>query len=397
MPWKSTRKSCRASASGTVWGLAGDVNLDPIAGREDHELVAGERPGQGVEPPGVLGPVEGQGLADGGGRGAVVDPQSEQPHGTLPAVLDGAVGRGELRASTPTQANTRKAKATIVRTITLRPRIAGRNRAWSRHREHQPHPQGADDLGIGPAEREPRPSATPRAFTLSTMPIRSPNVSRGNAIVIAPRLTRSLLLEARQRQPEPRRLLGLESPHLGQVHEPGGERHAGEDGAGQQEDAVDRAPEGASGRPSSQSDSRGANQPAATTRPRTSGSTNRPTATFRGQWTIRYRPIRATIQDSDHQRLEGRGHRQDVGPLIARLARKAVWTAQPRAVSPTARYQRNGLRTTSRASSRAGPGRKFRRNRGLSSGPWRRRCRRPPGSTRLRGVGQAYRSGTPSL
>ena len=42
------------------------------------------------------------------------------------------MGVGNRSASTPTQVNTKKAKATIVRTITLLPRIAGRNRAWSK-------------------------------------------------------------------------------------------------------------------------------------------------------------------------------------------------------------------------------------------------------------------------
>ena len=38
---------------------------------------------------------------------------------------------GSRSASTPTQVKTRNAKATIVSTIMLRPRIAGRNRACS--------------------------------------------------------------------------------------------------------------------------------------------------------------------------------------------------------------------------------------------------------------------------
>ena len=62
---------------------------------------------------------------------------------------------------------------------------------------------------------------------------------------------------------------------------------------------------------SSQSDSRGANQPATTTRPSTSGSTKIPTATGLGERNIRYSPIRATIHDSSISDSNGvvTGHR----------------------------------------------------------------------------------------
>ena len=95
---------------------------------------------------------------------------------------------------------------------------------------------------------------------------------------------------------------------------------------------------------------RGANQPATITRPSTSGSTNIPTATGLGERTIRYSPIKATIHDStmtDSNAVVT----STSGFLSARLARNAVWTSQPSAIKPAARYQRTALRTTNRASS----------------------------------------------
>src|SRR5205807_701862 len=117
--------------------LTGDVELDPVAGREHGELVAGEGSRQGVEPVGALAVIEGQGLAHRGGRRPVIDPDGQQLHSALPAAA-AAVDRlppcpvCSPSTSTPTHVNTRKANATIVRIMTPRPRIAGRKRAWSR-------------------------------------------------------------------------------------------------------------------------------------------------------------------------------------------------------------------------------------------------------------------------
>ena len=61
---------------------------------------------------------------------------------------------------------------------------------------------------------------------------------------------------------------------------------------------MDSAPERKHASHSSQSDCRGANQPAMITRPSTSGSTNIPAATGLGERTIRYSPIKATIHES---------------------------------------------------------------------------------------------------
>ena len=51
------------------------------------------------------------------------------------------------------------------------------------------------------------------------------------------------LLKAGQRQSEPRWTLGLETPHLNQVHEAGKERHAREDGTAQEENPMHCPPE----------------------------------------------------------------------------------------------------------------------------------------------------------
>src|SRR5262249_22818782 len=113
---------------------AGGVELDPVARGQDHQLVAGEGACEEIQPRDAFRPVEGERLAHRGRRGPVIDTQGQQSHGVvnLPAARAAPWTVGSLRASTPTQVKTRKEKATIVRTIRLRPRMAGRNRAWSR-------------------------------------------------------------------------------------------------------------------------------------------------------------------------------------------------------------------------------------------------------------------------
>ena len=128
---------------GDLLGTARDVELNPVAGRQDHELVAGEGLRQEVEPGGVLGPVEGQRLADRGRRGPVVDPQSQQSHGVLilstVVVLGAPWAVGSRSASTPTQVKTKKPKATIVSTITLSAPHRRPEPRVEQDREDQPH------------------------------------------------------------------------------------------------------------------------------------------------------------------------------------------------------------------------------------------------------------------
>ena len=129
--------------------------------------------------------------------------------------------------------------------------------------------------------------------------------------MIAPRFSRSDCSRLGSANPNRERPLVLEPVRLDQVHQPGGERHAGADRPGQQEDAVHRPPERRRAPPARPSRRRGgANQPAATTRPSTSGSTNTPTATGLGERTIRYRPISARIHDSTSSDSNDRRHRQ---------------------------------------------------------------------------------------
>ena len=84
----------------------------------------------------------------------------------------------------------------------------------------------------------------------------------------------------------------------------------------------------------------------------TSGKTNVPTATGRGDRTIRYSPIAAKIHDSTSSDSNG----VVIGScraLTARLARYNVCTTHPSPVSPTVRYHRAAPRTANRASSPA--------------------------------------------
>src|SRR6516225_3046477 len=101
---------------GDLLRVACSVELDPVARRQDDELVAGEGARQEVQPGGATRPVEGERLADRGRRGPMVDSQGQQSHGV--AILSAARAAPwavrSLSASTPTQAKTRKVKATIV-------------------------------------------------------------------------------------------------------------------------------------------------------------------------------------------------------------------------------------------------------------------------------------------
>src|SRR5581483_9128045 len=113
---------------GDAFRRAREVDLDPVARREDHRLVAREGPRQGLQPRGAPRALEGQRLADRGRRGSVIDSHGEQSHGvvTLPApfAVTAPWAVGSRSASTPTQVKTRNPKATIVSTIMLRPRIS---------------------------------------------------------------------------------------------------------------------------------------------------------------------------------------------------------------------------------------------------------------------------------
>ena len=103
----------------------------------------GKAASERVEPLVAARAFEGQGLADRGRRGVVVDPHGQQPHGPLPvapARLGGtpwAVGKSR---STPTQVKIRNAKATTVSSITRRPRIAAETGRAARPRRtaHKP-------------------------------------------------------------------------------------------------------------------------------------------------------------------------------------------------------------------------------------------------------------------
>ena len=138
-----------------------------------------------------------------------------------------------------------KVKATIVSTITLRPRMAGQNRACkstakTSHMRSALTTFGSDHLRTCSA-RAPVPE--PRIVRLRIMPIKSPKVKRGNAIVIAPRLIRSVCSSDGSANPKRDGPLGLESPHLDQVHHASKEGHAREHRPGQQKNPVYRAPE----------------------------------------------------------------------------------------------------------------------------------------------------------
>src|SRR5271157_2291360 len=176
---------------GNGLGAAGQVDLDPVASGEDHELVAGKGLGERFQPPGVFWFVKRQGLAHAGRRGAMIDPHGQQSHGCPPAIRAAPWAVGNLSASIPTHVNTRKAKATIVRTITLRPRKAGRNRACRSTAKTNHMPRALTTLGSVQLRVNPVSGPRLRAFTLRIMPIRSPKVSRGKAMMMAPRLTRS--------------------------------------------------------------------------------------------------------------------------------------------------------------------------------------------------------------
>src|SRR5262249_329671 len=161
--------------------------------RQDDELVAGEAARQEVQPGGATRPVEGERLADRGRRGPMVDSQGQQSHGV--AILSAARAAPwavrSLSASTPTQAKTPKGKArrvqaTIVGTTMPRPRTPGRNRAWSKTAKTSHIDSALRTLGS--VQRITWAVAVespwPRAATLSTMPISSPKVKSGKAIVI---------------------------------------------------------------------------------------------------------------------------------------------------------------------------------------------------------------------
>ena len=69
---------------GHLLRAARDVELDPIARRKDHELVARERSAQS-RPSALpyLAAVEGNRFADRGRRRTVIDPQGQQSHGVF--------------------------------------------------------------------------------------------------------------------------------------------------------------------------------------------------------------------------------------------------------------------------------------------------------------------------
>ena len=106
---------------------------------------------------GALGPVKGECLPDRSRCRAVIDPQSQQSHGlVIPPEFSGSPWAvGNRNASTPTQVNTKKPKATIVRTITLLPRIGRTEPRVQKDRENQPHRQCAEDLGVSPSQGVP--------------------------------------------------------------------------------------------------------------------------------------------------------------------------------------------------------------------------------------------------
>src|SRR5271166_2170169 len=146
---------------GNRLGTSGQVDLDAVAGREDHDLSLWKRTGKRSERPRSFRAVAGQRLADAGRRGAVIDTQSEQSHGVLPAVRPTPWAVGSWSASIPTQVKTRKAKATIVSTTTLRPRRAGRNRACKSTAKTSHMPRALRTFGSVQRSATPVPEARP--------------------------------------------------------------------------------------------------------------------------------------------------------------------------------------------------------------------------------------------
>ena len=61
--------------------IAGSVKLDAVACRNHDELGVGKRAFQGVETFGAFSIVESERLANGGRRGAMIDPQGQELHG----------------------------------------------------------------------------------------------------------------------------------------------------------------------------------------------------------------------------------------------------------------------------------------------------------------------------
>jgi hypothetical protein len=110
-----------------------DLKFDSVACRENDTLMVRKRARNELETSAEFRPIKGKHLTNRGRCRPVVNANGQQSHGMFTlsnvVVLKEPWVVGNRKASTPTQVNTKKAKATIVRIITLLPRIAGRNRA----------------------------------------------------------------------------------------------------------------------------------------------------------------------------------------------------------------------------------------------------------------------------
>ncbi len=106
--------------------------------------------------------------------------------------------------------------------------------------EDQPHQDAADHLGVGPVQ--PRVARLPQddlQNQADQQPGRQEREGHGDRPPVQP----LGLLQAGQLEAESRRSLVLEPIRLGQVHQPGGERHARADRPDQVEHPVGRPPE----------------------------------------------------------------------------------------------------------------------------------------------------------
>src|SRR5271166_4011509 len=285
-PMEFDQEVAQGVGIGNGLGAAGQVDLDPVASGKDHELVAGKGLRERFQPPGVFGFVERQRLAHAGRRGAMIDPHGQQSHGCPPAVRAAPWAVGNLSASIPTHVNTRKAKATIVSTITLRPRKAGRNRACRSAAKTSHMPRALTTLGSVQLRVNAVSGPRLRGFTLKIMPIRSPKVSRGKAMVMDARFTRSDCSRLGRASPIRAGRLDLSRRIWARYISPAAKARQVHTAPPSRKMPC-TVPQNAIIPFSSQSDSLGANQPATTTNPRTRGRTKSPTATWRGQWSMK--------------------------------------------------------------------------------------------------------------
>ena len=340
----------------------------------------GRRPRRASRPSARLGPSKARASRTDGGRRAVIDPQGQQLHGDVPSRRrrrDRAVRRGQPQHLDAHPGEDQERERHDRQHHHAPPPHRRPEPGVQEHREDQPHHQRADDLGIGPAERR-RPAVRRRAARLEDHADQQAERQQREGQGDRPPVQPLRLLEARQREPEPRRPLVLEPVAPG----PGTSarrrtprtcrppRPAGRSRAPCPRTRV-APPQSSPSRPS-----RGARPPATTTRASTSGSTNSPTATGRGERTIRYRPISARI----HDRTSSDSNTVVTG---SRCARPRQVGQVGRLHEPAQRRQPDGQVPPRRAAdhepgqlAQRAPGRTSPRNKGPSVDPSRRRSLR---------------------